>query len=82
VSSLRAVPNFDETLHRFFQDSEILPREVGSVGYIGENRESFKKFFDEFGEKILKPTLLKLPPDEQVSTIIRNAVQKQTTLKP
>jgi hypothetical protein len=80
VRSLREIPQFDEYLSSFFARHQILAKSVGSVGFIGENPESFKEFFDEFAEKVLKPMIRDLPRDAEISSKIRNAVQKQTRL--
>ncbi len=80
VKSLREVPQFDEYLTRFFARHQIVEKPVGSVGFIGETPESFKDFFEDFAEKVLKPMLRNLPQDTEISSKIRNAVQSQTTL--
>jgi hypothetical protein len=80
VDSLRTVPKFDETINDFFTRHQISEK-AGSLGLIGEKPDSFKDFFEEFAEKVLKPMLRDLPPDTDISTKIRNAVQRQTTLQ-
>ncbi len=80
VKSLRETPQFETTLHGFFEQHRILEKEIGSVSYIGEDQESFKKFFTDLSEKVLKPVIRSLPPDSDIASRIRKTVEKQSTL--
>lgn len=80
VRNLREIPKFEVTLHNFFEEHKILEKEIGSVSYIGEDQESFKKFFIDLSEKVLKPVIHSLPPDSDIASRIRNTIESQRTL--
>ena len=80
VRNLRETARFEATLHSFFEEHKILEKEIGSVSYIGEDQESFKKFFTDLSEKVLKPVIRSLPPDSDIASRIRNTIEKQSTL--
>ena len=80
VRNLRETPRFDTTLHDFFEEHRIPERETGSVSHIGEDQESFKKFFSDLSERVLKPVIRSLPPDSDIASRIRNTIEKQSRL--
>jgi hypothetical protein len=80
VRNLREIPRFETELHGFFDEHGIVEKETGSISYIGEDPESFKKFFADLSDKVLKPVIHSLPPDSDIASRIRKTIEKQSTL--